>query len=317
MVSSLGNFGFRVQSWARDVLAYVRFDCDAMTRQAAKHRARLAKFSAAWDAKHSGGRQAFASIKEPPHPPFSSLPVSEKRTLTLSQAIDGQQAWYAGSQVQYLRHHCPAKTDVGPAIIVDDRPNFDGGIDILLQVTGANKLAHCPPSLHLQQQTVACSPEELTREFHEFWHCIWNRARGSARTDPARWEAALADLPALPQGATPLTLVHADLQAWKDALRKMRPSKATGYCGFSVKELKTLPDESLTDLSNIFGQATVFGYPRHPSKGCGPGQKIPPGEHESRSTDRDLRNALSLMGICGGTIPLTTLVSMAALVHTG
>ena len=78
--------------WSRDVLAYVRFDCDAVLRQAAKHRAQLAKFSSRWDAKHGGSRKAFASIKAPPNPPFSALPVCETRHLDIVQPVDGQRA---------------------------------------------------------------------------------------------------------------------------------------------------------------------------------------------------------------------------------
>ena len=249
--------------WVRDVLAYTRFHCDAVVRQVAKHRAQLAKFSARWDAKHAGHRKAFASIKEAPHPPFSALPVCEVRQLTISQVVDGQHAWYEANMAQYLRHHCLADTELGQVRILDDRPNNDGGTDILLQSTDVRGPLPWPPQLRLEQRTVACSPEELTREFHEFWHCIWNRDRGSARTEAKMWEAALADLPQLPEEATPVQLVHADLRNWKEAIRKMRPNKATGYCGFTVKELKALPDESILDVSSIFSQATVLGYPRH------------------------------------------------------
>ena len=144
-----------------------------------------------------------------------------------------------------------------------DRPNADGGNEILLRAEAQDAPVTWPSRLHFEQPTVACSPDELTREFHEFWHCLWNRDRGPQRTNEACWEAALADLPELPEAAAPISLAREDLQAWKDSLRKMRPNKATGYCGFSVKELKALPDASLMDLSAIFAQATKFGYPRH------------------------------------------------------
>ena len=76
-------------------------------------------------------------------------------------------------------------------------------------------------------------------------------------------EAALMILPPLPPEAAPLDLPHADVRNWRASLQKMRPNKATGYCGFSVRELKDLSDEALTDLSAIFQRATTLGFPKH------------------------------------------------------
>ena len=108
--------------WTRDVLTYVRLDCDAVLRKAAKYRAQLAQFSSRWDAKYGGHRKAFASIKEPPHPPFSDLPVREIRQLVLVQPVDGRKAWYETNLTQFLRHHCLANTDIGHVQILSDHP---------------------------------------------------------------------------------------------------------------------------------------------------------------------------------------------------
>ena len=43
----------------------------------------------------------------------------------------------------------------------------------------------------------------------------------------------------------------------------MRNRSATGACGFTVSELKSLPDQAITDLAMIFETATRHGFPKH------------------------------------------------------
>ena len=171
--------------WVRDVFAWTKCSCDAMVRQAAKHRAQLAKFRAHWDAKHAGHKQAFASIKPPPHPPFAAVPVHEVRQARLSQVVNPTEAWYVVDMAAYIRHCAPCATSLGPIQACSSRDNEDGEAELLFRKVLQGDVIPWPPELQLEQQTVACSPHELEREFLEYWNTLWNRDRGQARHDAA------------------------------------------------------------------------------------------------------------------------------------
>ena len=246
--------------WVKEVYDYTRFATDARIRQAAQHCQKLAQFKLQWNTKHTGMSQGFAAIKPVPNLPFSTLPVVERRDVLLTQVIDPEHVWAEVQQPQFLRHFMPCQTSQGQLRIVDQRHVDSGAFEVLLQHDGLQLVP--AQTLFLEQHTCASSPEELHREFYEYWSKIWNRDRGKKRTCEEEWADALHDLPPLPECAVPLQISDFDIEAWKTALRGMRPSKATGCCGFTVRELKHLPNPILQDLSKIFEKGTTLGLPK-------------------------------------------------------
>ena len=246
--------------WLEDVFAFTRHMCDAATKQAATHRRKLAFFRLGWDFKQQGLRRGFSAIRPDPHPPFSSIPVVEKRELEILQRVHAHEAWCSVHQPKFLRHFVPCKTTFGEVQIVAERLGVDETPEVLVRAAHGQTL---PSAFHIEQSTQACSPEELHREFYENWSILWNRDRGPARHDISRWEDALSHLPPLPASAEPFRANCVDLQCWKHTIRSMRNRSATGTCGFSTRELKTLPDQAIEDLALLFEAATVHGFPKH------------------------------------------------------
>ena len=277
--------------WVKDVYEYTRFATDAHVRQSAQHRQKLARFRLQWNAKHAGMSHGFAAIKPVPHPPFSAIPVVEQRDIQVTQVVDPQHAWASVQLPQFLRHFMPCQTAAGPMHVLDQRQAESGIFEVLLQ----HEAQQLYPGqlLHLEQHTCASSPDELHREFYEYWSAIWNRDRGLRRTCEESWAEALADLPPLPDHATPLCIADFDLEAWQKALQGMRPNKATGCCGFTVRELKNLPVPILHDLSKIFEKGMTCGLPKTlSSKGSHPLKTAMPHKYVPWATNRHVCDTL-------------------------
>ncbi|CAE7477234.1 unnamed protein product, partial [Symbiodinium pilosum] len=201
-----------------------RFATDAKVRQSAQHRKKLAHFRLQWNAKHAGMSQGFAAIKPVPHPPFSAIPVVERRDIQVTEVVDPQHAWASVQLPQFLRHFMTCQTAAGHMYITDQRQVESGSFEILLRHDNLQLLPE--QTLHLEQHSCASSPDELHREFYEYWSAIWNRDKGRRRTCEDSWADALADLPPLPDHAAPLCIADFDLEAWQKALQGMRPNKA-------------------------------------------------------------------------------------------
>ena len=54
-----------------------------------------------------------------------------------------------------------------------------------------------------------------------------------------------------------------EVSVWEDALRRLRPHRATGYDGFSPAELKGLTGRMLEDMIYLFDQVVRLGFPTH------------------------------------------------------
>ena len=111
-------------------------------------------------------------------------------------------------------------------------------------------------------------PAAQLRYLEQHWRQLWQRP--SAGPVPEDWLAELDGLPPFPD-RTPWTGTLV-----RDILRRLKPRKAPGLDGWSVAELRLLPDELLDLVAELF-EAVEGGAP-WPDELCAPeGLLLPKG----------------------------------------
>ena len=245
-------------SWLEDVLAYVRFDCEAVVRQEAETRKNFSKFCRNLDSA-TGLSQGYSGLRPKANPPFTAIPVKERQPATLSCCARDGWGLYRLPAAEFFHPACPAFADQSPAEIGSVQTDEVHGTRLWIRVP-SRPLA---PEFQLQQDTDAANPRELQRSFTDFWAPIWNRDKGASRNDLSYWDEFLSSLPECPQAARGLHLPLDDVSFWRAHLRNLKSKTSTGYCGFSNAELKWLPDAPLGDLVRLFHLCGIFGWPKH------------------------------------------------------
>ena len=245
-------------SWLEDVLAYVRFDCEAVVRQEAEARKLFSKFCRNLDSA-TGLSHGYSGLRPKANPPFTAIPVDERQTATLTCCARDGWGLYRLPAAEFFRPACPAFADQSPAEIGSAQTDDVHGTRLWIRVP-SRPLAQ---EFQLHQVTDAASPRELQRCFTDFWAPIWNRDKGASRSDLSYWKEFLSSLPECPQAAQGLCLPLDDINFWRAHLRGLKSKTSTGYCGFSNAELKWLPDAPLGDLVRLFHLCGVFGWPKH------------------------------------------------------
>ena len=244
--------------WLEDVLSFVRFECEAVICQEHTARRKLQAYRCQQD-RAQGLQAAYRSVRPDANPPFTAVPVEEAQTAELHCCAAESWGLYRLPAPEFYRCHCSALADAFPAEVgslVDD------------EVFGPRlwvRVPDCPylTSFCLSQHTEASTPKELHRTFTDYWHPIWNRDVGQAVASLDPWSDFVQALPSCPAAAGTLQLDFTGLDFWRDHLRSLKPNSATGYCGFSNRELKWLPDQPLADLIELFRLCTIHGWPRH------------------------------------------------------
>ena len=245
--------------WAREVLQYVKFDAEAHVRAEADHRRKVARFQVHQDCSAGSSRLGYKSMRPHPRPPFLCIPYEENQAAKLLHTVSTDTGLYHVPMPRFVRTGQTAKLDDIPvcveAIVSDEA---DG---TMLQIKGPP--AMLPTHARFVQSSSASTAAELNRVFIEFWAPIWHRDKGPARTDPAHWSAFLQNLPPAPIEARDLAIDMQDTSLWAQQIRRLKNGRATGYCGFSPEELKTLPEASVQHLAQLFAKCEGCGFPRH------------------------------------------------------
>ena len=244
--------------WVRDVCEYVRFDCDHIVKQEARHRAKLAAHAVHLDITDGHSTKGYAALRSQANPPFSAIPVQETQTGRLIQAIDGTVGLYATSAPAAFRTDLPLDVAGVIATVLGVQESDQHGP--LLRVSMPQ--APLPSTAEFRQQTEASCASELNRAFTLFWHPIWTRDRGESLSDVEHWTQFCSNLPPAPANTLP-DLDFEDMQLWRASLKQLRVRSATGYCGFSNAELRWLPDSPFRHLLHLYRLCMRWGFPSH------------------------------------------------------
>ena len=236
--------------WLRDVMQYVRFDCDALVRQQAKARADTFKYQVQLDQAEGHSRQGYAALRPPPKPAFTEVPVVVAYKVVAASGCEADCRSYLLQGNCAFREGCPATLADGDCVI-----RSAGPAQVVLQ-------GSClPPEGQLSQQTIACTAAELHEAFLDYWGPIWQRDVGVALDDIDHW-SRFRDLLAGVEPSFPALQVRSfapDL--WRQTICRMANRKATGVCGWSPADLKLLPDCALEILNAIFHRAAATSAP--------------------------------------------------------
>ena len=204
------------------------------------------------DSQQAACKEGFRHMRPDAHPPFTEVPCSVD--VTVSQV--------ASQRDSLPRYQVPAHTNVrcpGEALL-------DGVPCRLVQQTDDSVLIECPSHPaegRLQQCFVACTSAELHQAFDCFWSQIWKRDSEQAGYALASWTDFCQ---VLHSDKVPPLSIEVDAfvpDHWVAAIKRMKPQKATGVCGWAPTDLKLLSVEAVEILCLLFRKALRHGLPPH------------------------------------------------------
>ena len=115
--------------------------------------------------------------------------------------------------------------------------------------------------IHFHQKRPVHDPEELHREFFDFWAPFWLRDQGEMQIDVNAWPEFLELASSVGFGEGSVTHHPTSVADWRTAIKHTKSSTARGACGFSQPELASLEDFFLQNLASLFEKATACGLP--------------------------------------------------------
>ena len=118
-----------------------------------------------------------------------------------------------------------------------------------------------PVRANLTQSRVAVTPEDMFPIFHEFWSPMWLRDSLEEVHDSSSWDSFQDELNMCDFPDMAIDLDLSSIHIWRDAINKLKRGKATGVCGWSYEDFRTLPDAALDDLASICAKCWVLGLP--------------------------------------------------------
>ena len=183
--------------WLFLVLQVARFACEAFVKAEATWRRNRFEYLVQLDISSGSSRKGFHSMCPRARPPISCIPTLEQRTAHLWSKIDHKSGWYSTHHVQFLRAPAGVVSGDSEAFLEEvrigdddvDRPDL-----VRLSFQGEP-----PTTLQFCQHTQAVSPEELHREFNQFWVNIWWRDSRLEERDVSCWPSFQHLLPDPPQ----------------------------------------------------------------------------------------------------------------------
>ena len=247
------------ETWLREVVDAVQHDCCALTKQEARHRQLLFRYRNHLDVKQGSSKVGYAALRPHARPPFTAIPVQETQAASLQSASGPGVGWYVVPEPAAFNKALPLTCVHGPVTIQAAKEDDAQGQVLQLRFLNGQSL---PPHVVLHQDTEASSAAALNRQFMLFWHPIWARDRGPALQESA-WQDFLDELPTSPPQCQHFTLDLLDLDLWRDHARQLKVRSATGYCGFSNRALRWLPDGPLWHLAQLFDMSSRCGFPAH------------------------------------------------------
>ena len=187
--------------------------------------------------KTRGGSFAYKLLKEQAHPPVMEMRVRTPVKLAPQRWLPDGKQWI------HVR-------DVTPFQIGD---KLEGSAECtIMDIQGGSlqldgKLTR-REAAGLEKANVSLDPNVWSRAFFQGWSGYWQRE--FEQVGEAPWQEMLESLPAVPEGA----YAEITFEDWKDALRFAKSSSMRGTCGWSVGELKKLPQAVVMPLLHLFNQ---------------------------------------------------------------
>eukprot|EP00435_Cladocopium_sp_Y103_P053188 s103_g17.t1 len=253
----------RFPRWAFDTLGFVLHYMpgpeilEALYAAAASHAHEVSK--QCWKAKRAtfvsqveeswntrGGSFAFRMLREQTHPPVMEMRVRTPVLLAPQRWLPDGKQWIHVRDVTGFQAGDRLEGPVECAILEVQ------GNSLRLDTRLSRKEA-----AGLEKVEVSLDPEVWSRAFFQGWSAYWQRECVSADETP--WRQLLETLP--PVGEQPLEAIS--FSEWKHALGRAKTSSMRGTCGWSVGELKRLPECVVLPLLRLFNRIERgVGWPK-------------------------------------------------------
>ena len=230
--------------FVQDLLSFVRYDLEALSRQEAIVRAKAFRYQLQVDAKDFSGSQCFVRVKPPQKPPFSCIQVrSQQRAQVLQQHSFQLWSLQVEDASKYDLHCQVYFTGVLPQVVL-----FAQDEDCVRPLSGS-----------LLRDRRDCSWRAVVGGLMDYWSPIWNRDSRQEEVDIEAWPRYSQLLQTVLPSAPELAIDMRDVSSWIHVARSLSIKKAVGVCGWHNVELKGLPRAALQDLADIF--AAMPAYP--------------------------------------------------------
>eukprot|EP00438_Fugacium_kawagutii_P030899 Skav215852 [mRNA] locus=scaffold1630:238570:242613:- [translate_table: standard] len=229
--------------FVHDLEQILKHHCDHQVYQEESARKKLLKFQAHYEAKHMHAKNISRNIGEPSMPALQIVDVTiqehaqvqnqEHGLVTLT--VNNRRPWHLTR---------PVTLDGHEATIVSIEAST---IECMIHDSDCQ----LPPDVVIQQSDQSTDPDIVANALDEYWQQFWGRDPPWDDTESHPWndfDKYLNQVPDLPRCKIKLN----DLQAWKNAITTSKTASAKGVDGWSVEELRSLPDIALQKLIDIF-----------------------------------------------------------------
>lgn len=221
----------------------LKFHTDAKVQHELQLRIDNAKFAKYYDQKENFLRNTTAAIKGNAHPP---LTVTKQAVITIASLLcydhgllellcEDHRYFRIDKPITYAEHQC--------TLVAQE----DHKLTMMIHDAEAELPSHGP----VAQTQYSQSGEVIFQQLHSFWSQYWTRDTQQDQNEPERWQEfhrLVEHVPPLP----PVQVDVSDLRHWQKALASTKSGTSRGYDGWHPDELKSLPDNCLQALADIF-----------------------------------------------------------------
>ena len=233
----------------------VKFDVEALQRQAVAVKCKLFKYQLQVDASDFGGSRSFVRVRPPEKPPFTCVLLDHTAQARLVDRhsfqlctfqVRDEKPFELLSQVSFAQVHGQVTACSAAAVTV----LFPSDDDFVLPSLG-----------ELRRLRHDSSWEGVVGSLMAYWSPIWNRDTKQAAADLEDWPGYQGLVRLLTSPCPSVAVDMLDEEAWLHVARGLSPRKATGICGWHNKDLRLLPPAALADLASLLNQLVVSGFP--------------------------------------------------------
>ena len=204
------------------------------------------------DAAFQHSAAGFRALRSPAKPPFVAVSTDVAQPAAHLQPLSRGE-WMV--------------TVPRPSVFRPGEPVSFGSAQGLVVNSGAEGVhvafgEDTPPAKGILHQTHHdCTPAELHAGFAAFWQPWWQRDSSEESQSLAHWPSFCRFLQQYPCPWGEVGLDFENLDAWNFARKTMRTKSSTGACGFSVAEIKALPDQAVQHVARLFRAALPYRLP--------------------------------------------------------
>jgi hypothetical protein len=239
--------------WLHEVTQFVKFEVDAALMHEKQCQANREKYARELDKKFGNSKAAFRRVRGPQKPSVTQICHHiETEVIVVPHDNDNLEIFLEREHIKNISLAYPVKInqqvghvaniDVDSVMIHMDQPWNDQ----------AETATFCHTAYWISQKEVAT-------KLNEFWQPIWQRdtLAPDFLDQPNPYHGILQVMPNF--GA-----MHADLhnlEAWKEAVHRLKPNSARGIDMISAQEIKLIPDDMLSALADIL-TSYHHGFPQ-------------------------------------------------------